>query len=205
MKEILLSFRQKPVLLLGLGGHAKVLINILRLCGREIKGALSQDSVGTKVMDVPVIGNDDELDTYEPNDIELVNALGHLPNNNKREILFKLGKQRGFTFTSVIHPSVIVAEDVKLGEGVQVMAGVILEPAIDIGRDSIINTSVSINHDAKIGQHTHLAPGVLVCGNAYIGDGVFIGSSSSVMPGIIIEDNVFIKANSLVKNDKLVI
>ncbi len=199
MKVSSLKTNAKPVLLLGLGGHAKVLINMLRLRGRDIKGALSPDPLGAAVLGVPVIGNDSDLESFSPNDIELVNALGHLPNNNIRDTLFKSGKQYGFSFANVIHPSAIIAEDVKFGEGIQIMAGAIIEPAVEIGDNSIVNTGASINHDTIIGVHSHIAPGVVVCGGANIGDGVFVGAASSLMPGTIVNDNTFIKANELVK------
>jgi sugar O-acyltransferase (sialic acid O-acetyltransferase NeuD family) len=197
-KGISLNSRQKPVLLLGLGGHAKVLINILRLRGYDIIGALSPDPLATNVMDVSVIGDDNELGNFNPIDIKLVNALGHLPNSNIREILFKVGKKNGFSFASVIHPSAIVANEVKLGEGVQVMAGAIIEPAVEIGDNSIVNTSACVNHDTTIGAHSHVAPGVVICGGVTVGKGAFIGAGASLLPDANIKDGAFIKAAQLV-------
>jgi sugar O-acyltransferase (sialic acid O-acetyltransferase NeuD family) len=192
----------KPVLLMGLGGHAKVLINILRLREREIIGALSLDPVGSEVMGINVLGPDKDIEKFKPSDVELVNAVGQLPESDIRMRIYINAKNYGFTFVNVIHPNSIIAESVNFGEGVQVMAGAIIEPAVEIGDNSIVNTGANINHDTVIGKHSHLAPGVVVCGNVHIGNNSFIGASSSVMPGAIIDDNAFIKAKALVKNDK---
>lgn len=191
----------KPVLLLGLGGHAKVLINILRLCEREIIGALSLDPVGSEVMGINVLGPDKDISKFKPSDVELVNSVGQLPRDDKRMSLYLDAKEKGFSFSQVIHPAAIVSLDVALGEGVQIMAGAVIEPAVTIGDNSIINTGASINHDTTIGAHSHVAPGVVICGGVTVGKGAFIGAGAYLLPGTNVKDRAFIKAAQIVRSD----
>ena len=192
-----MKHKQKPVLLLGAGGHAKVLINMLRLCDREIIGVLSPGLNDTVVAGVKVIGSDEKLIEFNPEEVELVNAVGQLPNDRKRENLYLKGKNIGFIFSSVIHPSAIIANDVALCEGVQIMAGVIIEPGVIVGKNAILNTACSINHDVTIGSHSHIAPGVVICGGVIVGCSAFVGTNATLVPFSEVNNFGFVKAGKV--------
>jgi sugar O-acyltransferase (sialic acid O-acetyltransferase NeuD family) len=190
--------KEKPILLIGFGGHAKVLINILSLLGREIIGALSLEPIGTEYLSIKVVGSDENLWQYDPKNIQLVNAIGQLPKNDLRAQIYLDAKAKGFSFANVIHPNAIIAQNVIFGEGVQVMAGAIIEPSVKIFDNVIVNTGANINHDVRIHSHTHVAPGAVVCGDVVIGSHVFIGAAACIVPGVRISDNAFVRANELV-------
>ena len=67
-----------PIILLGAGGHAKVLIDALRLQSVEILGIVDVDpnKKGLELMGLPIIGSDEEVMKYSPQKIRLVNGIG---------------------------------------------------------------------------------------------------------------------------------
>lgn len=193
---------KKPVIILGAGGHAKVLVEVLRTTGHEILGFTDPFvKPGEKMFGVICLGGDDMLQEYSADEIELVNGIGALPGEHLRWEIGKKMREHGYCFTTVIHPSSIIAKDVELDVGVQVMAGTVLQPGVSIGCDSIINTGVCIDHDCHIGDRCHLAPGVTLSGGVRMGDGVHVGTGTSVIQDVEIGARTVIAAGAVVYND----
>jgi sugar O-acyltransferase (sialic acid O-acetyltransferase NeuD family) len=192
-----------PVLIVGGGGHAKVLIEALRLCSITILGIIDADAakIGIEVSGIRIIGDDKVTSGYKPETILLVNGIGSVRLPKIRTAVFEKFKATGFTFATIIHPSAVVASDVVLGEGAQIMAGVVIQPGCIIGADTIVNTRASIDHDCKIGDHVHLAPGVVLSGGVKVGTGVHIGTGTTVIQGVSIGENCLVGAGSVIVND----
>jgi len=192
-----------PVVVIGGGGHCRVLLDALRLSGREVLGICEKDPTlfGDRIRGIPILGTDDEISRFECSDVELVNAIGSVGSTALRAALFCKFRGLGYRFATVIHPSVIIASDVTMDEGVQVMAGAIVQTGSHIGMNSIINTRVSIDHDCVIGTDAHLAPGVTLSGCVRVGSGVHIGTGAIVIQGIEIGRNSIIGAGSVVLRD----
>jgi UDP-perosamine 4-acetyltransferase len=192
-----------PVIVLGAGGHAKVLINALQLCAVEILGITDPDPglIGHKILGIPVIGSDGELKKYSPKNVQLVNGLGSVGLPKARRKLFNEWKKHGFVFATVVHPSAIIAADVKIGEGSQIMAGAILQPGVCLGDNVIINSRASVDHDCRIGNHVHIAPGVTISGGVKVGDGAHVGTGASIVQGVSIGNDTLIGAGSVVLKD----
>ncbi len=189
-----------PVLIVGGGGHAKVLIEALRLRSERILGILEADPamVGTEVLGVRVIGDDGELAIHPAASILLVNAIGSVNRPTARSAVFMKFKEKGYSFATVIHPSAVVASDAILGEGAQIMAGAVIQPGSRIGRNTIVNTNASVDHDCLIGDHVHLSPGVTLSGGVRVGDSVHVGTGATVIQGVTIGRNSLVGAGSVV-------
>ena len=179
----------KPVIILGAGGHAKVVADILKLSSRDV-------FCGKKVL-----GNDEVINSYSPEDIELVNGIGSLPRKKLRWQLASRMRQQGYTFASVIHPNTIIAADVDLAEGVQIMAGVVIQAGTKTGIDSIINTGAIIDHDCKIAANCHLAPGVVCSGGVTIGRNTHLGTGTIVIEYRTVGCNCVVAAGTTVFRD----
>lgn len=191
-----------PVIILGAGGHAKVLIDILRLQSIPILGiVIPEGKKGDISLNLSVIGSDDEVKAFPPDQILLVNGLGSTGLMTRRRILFEKFKQQGYFFSQAIHPSAIFAPDVSFGEGVQIMAGAVIQTGTSIGDNSIINTQSSLDHDCRIGSHVHIAPGVTLSGDVTVGDCVHIGTGASIIQGRKIGINSLVGAGSVVIKD----
>ncbi len=193
----------KPIIILGAGGHAKVLINALQLCSIDILGITDPDPtlIGQRILGVPVIGTDDELRNYSAEEVQLVNGLGSVGLPVARRRLYDACKNAGFGFATVVHPAAVVAPDVRMGEGAQIMAGAVLQPGVCLGVNVIVNTRASLDHDCRAGDHSHIAPGVTLSGGVVLGTEVHVGTGASIVQGVRIGDCSLIGAGSVVLKD----
>lgn len=187
----------KPVIIVGNGGHARVLIEILLMKKKQILG-YTAPTEEQNPYHIAYLGTDEMILQYEPERIELVNAIGSIFTTKMRANIFTFFKLKGYRFCTIIHPSAIVSNTAVLGEGVQIMAGAIIQPFVRIGDNTIINTSASIDHDCYIGDHCHIAPGCVLSGSVTVGKGTHIGTGTNIIQNIKIGKNVIIGAGSLV-------
>lgn len=194
--------KKKPVILLGAGGHAKVLLDILLEQNVEIIGIAEKDGTDTPagLYGVPVVGSDSDVERYSPDTIELVNGIGSIGSTVLRHRIYEKFKQQGYCFRQVVHSMAIVSRRAELGEGVQVMAGAVINIGTRVGENSIINTRASVDHDCVIGAHVHIAPGVALSGGVSVGDGSHIGTGAAVVQGVEIGANAIVGAGAAVLN-----
>ena len=193
------SKKKNSVIIIGAGGHAKVLLETLKLIKWNVIGLIAKDVVkGDILYGIKVLGDDQAIQFFSPDEVCLVNGIGSLPGNMLRWKLANKFRNKGFSFSQIIHPAACIAEDVIISQGVQVMAGSVLQPGVEIGEDCIINTGVFIDHDCHISANCHLSPGVTLCGGVRIGRNSYIGAGVTVIQGIEIGDNVIVAAGSVV-------
>jgi sugar O-acyltransferase (sialic acid O-acetyltransferase NeuD family) len=190
----------KKIILLGSGGHASVLFEALSLLNEQLKGIVDKQS--KRFFDhCPYLGDDVYLDSLEPSHFKLVNGIGRNGYQNRRAEIFQNFKTKGFDFLSVIHPSVILARDVSCNEGVQLMAGVIIQPNVQIHKNVIVNTGALIEHDSYIAEHVFVGPRATICGGARIDEHAFIGAGAVLLPGVKVGKNAVIGAGAVVLKD----
>lgn len=191
------------LIILGAGGHARVLMDALILQKQKILGLTDNapEKIGQKILDCPILGTDQIILNYSPEKIRLVNALGSINAMVLRQQIFERYKKLGYSFQSVIHPSAIISAQANLGEGVQIMAGAVIQTACKIGENSIINTKSSLDHDCQIGDHVHVAPGVTLCGGVIVNELAYIGAGTTVIQCLNIGPSAQIAAGSLVIKD----
>jgi len=191
---------KNPVIIIGAGGHANVLIDALKLSVSEIIGIVDADpnKKDSLILGVPVIGDDETVLSYNNESIELVNAIGSVSKPLARKTVFERFKKLGYSFASVIHPSAVISPYAELAEGAQVMAGAVIQPGCHIGENVIVNTRSSLDHDCHIGEHSHIAPGVTLSGGVIVGESTHIGTGAIVIQGIEIARNCMIAAGAVV-------
>ncbi len=195
---------KSPVVILGGGGHAKVLVDALLLRKIKILGFVDPISKELRVGKcvVKYLGSDgDFLANRHLRRVSLVNGVGSVGDTTTRTQLFLKFKKKGYRFVSVIHPSAVVAHGVNLEEGVQIMAGAIIQTGSWVGENAIINTKASVDHDCVIGAHVHLAPGVTLSGGVHVGDRSHIGTGVSVRQGVKITKQSLVRMGSVVIKD----
>lgn len=187
------------LVLLGAGGHARSLLGLLAARGLRATGCIAPSAPGAGWPgDCPWLGDDAALDGLDPARVALVNGLGSTALRRK---VFEAARARGFSFPPVVHPSVIRAEDGALAEGVQVLAGAILQAGVTVGENALLNTGCIVDHECRIGAHAHLAPGVTLSGGVTIGSGVHVGTAAVVIQGICIGEGAIVGAGAVVTKD----
>lgn len=194
----------KPLVMLGAGGHAAVLAEILLEQKQPLIAVAAPESIpaNSPLTGLKHIASDEQLlNTYSPEEVDLVNGLGSIPGNNLRWKLFEFFSAKGYRFASVISLKANLSSYLELAEGVQIMMGAQVQTNASIGKNSIINTGAIVEHDCKIGAHNHLAPGVTLSGGVMTASQVHIGTGASVIQNIQIGEQAVIGAGTtVVKN-----
>lgn len=179
--------------ILGVGGHFKVIIEILNLLKIPIESIYDDD----KSKDGFVYKN---LKVLTPIDESLVgDCIISIGNNNVRKKISE--KLLLCKWKSIIHPTAIIAKDVIIGEGSVIMAGAIIQPGTVVGKHVIVNTGACIDHDCILEDFVHVAPNVSMAGGVKVCLGSFIGIGSSIVQNISIGSWSIIGAGSVVIED----
>ena len=189
----------RPVIVVGGGGHAKVVIDALRVAGIEVLGFTDLDAdIATARSLSKALGNDTAIRRYPPRSIRLALGIGGTGVDEDRSALYAAFKNEGYDFVTVVHPSATIAADVRLGEGCQIMAGAVVQTGCAIGTGAIVNTSASIDHDCAIGNFVHIAPGVTLSGTVTVGARSHIGVGATVIQGINLPEAAMVRAGYVV-------
>ncbi len=193
----------KKILVIGGGGHAKVVINLLLESERFIPEGILDNRLekGSSVLGVLVQGGDRVISGYEPDKVFLALGVGMMRASPLRKDLYDSFREKGFFFPTLVHPRTCIGKRVVLEDGIQVMAGVIIQPETMVGPNSILNTGAIIEHDCHIGAHSHIAPGAVLGGNVSVGEGSLVGLGARVLPGVKIGRNVTVGAGAVVVRD----
>ncbi|GGY76431.1 acetyltransferase [Marinobacter zhanjiangensis] len=194
------DLRAKDCILIGAGGHARVVQDLAELCGATILGVCDpkfQGKSGQLWHGLKVLGDDEYLSGVNPEEVLLLNGIGMLPGDRVRKVVFQRLTGMGFCFPALVHPFAWLSHHASIGDGAQVMAGAVVQAGASIGINTIVNTRSSVDHDSRVGDHCHLAPGATLCGNVRIGEGSFIGAGATITQVVTVAPETFIKAGSL--------
>lgn len=198
-----MSALEKPVIVIGAGGHAMVLIEVLRTLGRQVLSITDSAEArrGNTIGGILIEGSDELVLEHDPDRVELANAIGSVKVPEIRRRIYVKFASRGYRFATIVHPSATVSPSSHLAQGAQVMAGATIQPRAMIGANTIVNTNASIDHDCTIGMHTHVAPGAILSGNVSVGQSCHIGTAASVIQSVNLGNNAFIAAGAVVTKD----
>jgi sugar O-acyltransferase (sialic acid O-acetyltransferase NeuD family) len=190
----------KPLLLLGCGGHARSLIDLIETGGQwYIHGLVGRpEQVGTNVLGYPVIGTDADLPNMRGTCPAAVLAIGQLPATAPRQRLAGLLQQLGFHCPVLISPHAVVSRHARLGAGTVVAHCAIVNAGAVVGAHCILNSRALIEHDVELGDHCHVSTGALVNGGVQLGPGSFIGSGAMLREGLQLPAGTVISAGKRV-------
>jgi UDP-perosamine 4-acetyltransferase len=198
------------IAIIGAGGHGRVVADLLRAsiaAGAAYRFAGFIDTafesghrVAEHTKDWTVIGGDADISDLMVEGLSgFCIGIGLLRGGTSvRERVFHQTCATGLKPFALIHPSAIIAPDVKIGAGTVVMAGSVINTGSRIGRNSIINTGTHIDHDVIIGDHVHIAPGSTLSGDITVSDRAMIGVGSSLIQGITVREGATVGAGSVV-------
>ncbi|SFG17250.1 sugar O-acyltransferase, sialic acid O-acetyltransferase NeuD family [Halopelagius inordinatus] len=191
------------IIIVGAGGHSRVVYDILRADRNVAVSAFVDNSPrGSEetIMGVPVIGDHDVLPEYvKKNDVAgFIVAVG---DNDIRQQHFETMTDMGLEPVSAIHPDATISETANIGPGTVIASGSIITTNAKVGENAIVNTGSVIEHESEVGDHAHVGPGTTVAGRVRIGDGTFVGMGSSVTDYTTIGENSTIGAGSVVLDD----
>lgn len=188
----------RDLIILGAGGHAKVVIDACRAAGMAVRGLLDRDSSDvTSVLGADVLGDDSLL-------AELVASCDFhiaITDTVTRLRLADLVTASGGAIRTVAHPGAMVSAAADLGPGCMMAAGAVVNPGARLGRCVIVNTAASIDHDCDIGDGVHVAPGARLTGSVVCGEAAFIGAGAVILPKLTVGEGATIGAGAVVTRD----
>lgn len=189
----------------GAGGHAKVVIEILRLIGGyELIGLLDpkQELWGTKVLGIPVLGDDTLLSGLRDRGVShAFIGLGTIGDTRPRRRLYEKARRHGLQIVQAIHPQAVIAPSAEIGHGPTIMAGAVINAAVRLGDNVIVNTGAIVEHDCVISGHVHIATGARLASSVHVGEGAHIGLGASIRQCIHIGRNAIVGAGAVVLDD----
>ena len=185
--------------MIGAGGHARALLDVLRAAGWADPVAILDRDPGARVLGLAVTGSDADLPGLFAEGVRA--AVVAIGDNTLRERIGVRLREQGFALPALVHPSAIVAGSATLGAGVALLPRVVVGAGACIGEFAILNSGSIAEHDAQIGTAAHLAPGVVVAGDVFVGARSLVGVGACVRPGIRIGADCIVGAGAAVVAD----
>lgn len=196
----------KDIVIIGAGGHAKVIADIIlkrkELLNEKLNiiGFLDDGYKNlkyTKIFDIPILGDTNLIEKLEQE--KKYNYIIGIGNNEIREKISS--KFSNLNYYTAIHPKSIIGIDVIIEEGTVVMANTVVNSGTKIGKHCILNTGSIIEHDNNIEDYCHLSPNSTLCGTVKIGKNSWVGANSTIIQNRNIGENSMIGAGSVIIRD----
>ncbi len=183
------------LLIIGASGHGKVVADIaLKMSKWQTIAFLDDDESIKESMGLEVIGKSADAYKY----IESSEIFVGVGDNATRERIQEKLEGAGATIPILVHPKAVVGEQVEIGEGTAVMAGVVINCCTKISKGCIINSGVTIDHDNVIEDYIHISPGVNLAGSVKVGKSTWIGIGTVVSNNLSIASGCKVGAGAVV-------
>lgn len=190
---------KEKLLIIGSGGHAKVIIDMLLENNQyEIVGCIDNYE-NRSVFGINVVGKDEDLEKFLKQGVN--NVFIAIGNNCVRKKIYDYVTNLGYNVINVVSKDARISKFVSFGKGIAIMPGAVINADTFIGNGVIVNTGATIDHDCKIGDFVHVAPGSNLAGKVVISEGSFLGVGTKIIDGINVGKWTIIGAGSVIIND----
>jgi len=190
------------MVILGASGHAKEVVEVLKLNNYRKEILLFDDVTPDEnwpalFKNYKRIKDIKELSIQFKSTPEFIIGAGGI---KAKQILWEKGLEAGGVPSTLISTNASIGSDcIELGCTIMQLA--LISPDTKIGKAVMINARANIHHDVIIGNFSEIAPSAVLLGRCQIGDNTFIGSGAIVLPDIVIGDNCTIGAGAVVTRD----
>lgn len=188
--------------IIGAGGHGRVVLDILRAGGEFTPAAMLDANASlhnTSINGVPVIGSVNLLPKLAAQRIR--HAIVAIGDNRVRASYAQLVLQANLELVNAIHPSAIVSSTAKVGLNVVIAAGAIVSTDAHLADSAVVNTGAIVDHECRVGRAVHISPGVVLAGRVHVEEGAFIGIGARVIPCMRIGGHATVGAGAVVIED----
>ncbi len=186
-----MNTEEKRLIILGCGGHGKVIADIARLSGYTDIAFADDEKIGT-VMGIPVIGRIKSAAQYNDGNTVFVIAIGNCA------LRRQLAERNPLPYATLIHPRAVISTETEIGAGTVVMANAVINPCAVIGRHCIINTGAIVEHDCVLADYVHISPNAALGGTVKIGANTHIGIGAAVRNNVSVCENCTVGAGAVV-------
>lgn len=186
------------LLLVGAGGHAKVVYDALLAIKEFVRIEIRDDdpnSAKDGLLGSPVL-----IPIGDPSgwSAHVHIAIG---DNQVRRQLGEAALAAAKKLYTVSHPSALVSQHAEIGAGAFVAAAAIVAPSARVGAGAIVNHGAIVDHDCDVGAWAHIAPNAVLGGDVRVGRGCLIGSSAVLLPGVRVGDWAIVGSGAVVTAD----
>ncbi len=188
-------------ILLGGGGHASVIGDILLSEGYLVDGFTDVSSAPPLLGRIPYLGNDSVVLERDKEDIFLANGIGSVSVPGLRRKIFEEFCLKGYAFPPVISRKAYLSAHATMGQGTVLFPGAVVQTDVSLGENVIINTGAIVDHGCRVGNHVHIAPGAVLSGDVIIENHCHIGTGASILQGITIGSGAVVAAGAVVVRD----
>ena len=150
---------------------------------------------------LPVIGFDEIVDYFPPNEVSMFIALSYSNLNQIRKDRYELAKLMGYQLASYISSSATVLNDYQIGDNCFLLEDNTIQPFVKIGNNITLWSGNHIGHHSEILNHTFVSSHVVISGGVKIGEQCFIGVNATLRDHITVGDKVIIGAGVLLLSD----
>jgi UDP-perosamine 4-acetyltransferase len=198
----------RRILVVGAGGHGRVVAEAARLAGHQVVGYIDQDPAasGRAVGDVIVVASQAELlDAVcgggpPPRGADAV-ALGIGSNGARHALLERLLAADPELLPPIVHPTAFVSPSARLGAGSVVLPRAIVHTDARVHEGVILNSAAVVEHDCEIGACAHLSPGAITGGRVTIGARAWVGAGATIIHGLTVGADCVVGAGAVVIRD----
>jgi sugar O-acyltransferase (sialic acid O-acetyltransferase NeuD family) len=195
----------RTCVILGAGGHARVLLDILLGAGGvRVDGLLDPDRRlwGTTSFGVPILGGDELIPELASRGVgSFVVGVGGVGDNRPRQRLFDVAIAQRLQPLTVIHSAAVYSPRAVIGAGCQLLPGSIVNTGATLGVNVIVNCGAIVEHDCQIGDHAHVASGARMASAVRVGAGAHVGAGATIRQGIAIGAGAIVGAGAVVVKD----
>ena len=186
----------KKVIIIGAGGHAKVVADTVRKSGDVVLGFLDDDEAKVRkdFFGAKVLGTISQYSDFVSDALFII-AVG---SNAARQ---RISENMSCVWYTAVHPSASIGEGAVLSAGTFVAAGAVINADAKSGSHTIINTGVVVEHDCRVGDFVHISPNATVCGACSVGELSWLGAGCTIINGLSICKETVVGAGATVIRD----
>ena len=188
----------------GNGAIAKLLFSYARhsmeIAGFTVDDACIVDNTDS-YLNLPLIPFSQVEKIFPPSLHNMIIAVGFIEMNALRTRKYLEARKKSYSFTSFVHDSVFMHDDVTIEENCVILDHVSIHPGCRIEVGTFISSNVNLGHDCIVGKSNWINSGVSIAGGCNIGEGCFFGVNSSATHGLHIGAHNFIAANTLINKN----
>jgi sugar O-acyltransferase (sialic acid O-acetyltransferase NeuD family) len=191
---------KKNLLIIGAGGHGKVVADCAEVMEQYDNIAFLDNHFpdNQQVCQWQIVGTPQEFESHLAANTDFFVAIG---DNQIRHNISEQIKTANGALARLIHPSAVVSQYAKIGEGSLICANAVINIASHIGIGCIVNTGAIVDHDCVLGDYVHIAPGARLAGHISLGDFCLVGVGAVIIPGLVLgQDSILGAGSTLIVN-----
>ncbi|OAS17195.1 acetyltransferase [Paenibacillus oryzisoli] len=189
------------IVVIGEGGHSKVIRDIIRSKPLNQIVAMLDDKYSELtyregMYQGPISAAHQLRDLGR--ELKWVVAIGN--NEIRKSIVMKLGLPYE-DYVTLIHETAVISPSATLGHGSVIMANAVIHADAHIGHHTVMNTGSIVEHDCQIADYVHIAPRATLTGAVVIQEGSMIGAGATIIPGKQVGEWATVGAGATVIHD----